>query len=638
MALFAQGLRWTTQRFLDSYHAQRYDIPEADVRECLPTDRTRYDSLEVDYTMSQTSTTHQGKGEGFGKPSFGDYQYMLIRSDMEEDNPRSQQLPSMPPNEFGVRQRTKVLANYQIKSDDIEDKYNGPWLWVDSQIFHIISGAVIFTNAIVIGLETDISTPLWVWIEQAFLLFFCFELFSRVCRYGLVFFVHKDDRVWNWFDFFIVMFGVIDQWVVPLLETLADESSEGEGGSRFAVFFMLMRMARLLRIVRLFRLVRMVRPLYELAQGVLEALQGMFWVLVLMVMTLYTAGVVCNQIIAHGDIFNKDVSHDKKVMEIREMFTSLTSSMFALFGTMSSWSLLKLNPLFEELPLLKPCFVVFYIYSAWALLAVMTGVVSENMVAIRDQLLREEEMKEEIRRTMITDTILELFKNADADGSGNVSREEFRTMLRNEDIIKKLARYTQMQMQDLGDLFDWIDHDGSGTITIDEFMTGFKWILEPLRAKSLVQLQERIAGDLKQLESRIVQAIEAKYAEVQMLMAQPLRKVHAITEQMQSLEDHFGELRRDLGEPAPGTPTPQEIAEVEQRLSAKLLLVFDRLEAVEARARAAARARAQERASAELVQRRRSSKSSMSSRISQRVSGLRRPSLTRSGPQPLVPV
>ena len=103
------------------------------------------------------------------------------------------------------------------------------------------------------------------------------------------------------------------------------------------------------------------------------------------------------------------------------------------------------------------------------------------------------------------------------------------------------------------DLFDWIDHDKGGqtshrrdfvillignltrgklggTITIDEFMTGFKWINEPLRAKSLVKLQdgwtemvrvnmqsntqhmqrrtpdfaeERLAGDLKLLESTV---------------------------------------------------------------------------------------------------------------------------------------
>lgn len=34
-------------------------------------------------------------------------------------------------------------------------------------------------------------------------------------------------------------------------------------------------------------------------------------------------------------------------------------------------------------------FVVFYVYSAWALLAVMTGVVSENMIAIREQMVQD---------------------------------------------------------------------------------------------------------------------------------------------------------------------------------------------------------------------------------------------------------
>ena len=39
----------------------------------------------------------------------------------------------------------------------------------------------------------------------------------------------------------------------------------------------------------------------------------------------------------------------------------------------------------DTVPGLKPVFVVFIIYSSWALLSVMTGVVSENMIAIREQ-------------------------------------------------------------------------------------------------------------------------------------------------------------------------------------------------------------------------------------------------------------
>ena len=182
-----------------------------------------------------------------------------------------------------------------------------------------------------------------------------------------------------------------------------------------------------------------------------------------------------------------------------------------------------------------------------------------------------------------------------------------------------------VQVQDLIDLFDWLDHDkggtgkhseiqqvsqntpiksyqllrlltcihesfsmqfianvsAGGTITIDEFMTGFKWVNEPLRAKSLVKLQEtggvggcgwyifqiisifsmgnqhglkkrtprnrqeRLAGDLKLLESTVLLGngdnkpnnsngnvaeqlrsgtIKKRVDEVQRTVAMPLRK------------------------------------------------------------------------------------------------------------------
>merc|ERR1719160_2037253 len=118
--------------------------------------------------------------------------------------------------------------------------------------------------------------------------------------------------------------------------------------------------------------------------------------------------------------------------------------MYSLFGAMSGWSLLRVSPLFEAVPTLQPCFVLFYVYSAWALLAVMTGVVSENMIAIRDQMVMEDEAREEHRKTMITDLLFDLFKKAATDGSGSVNRTEFDAMLKRPDLTKKLAKNTHV--------------------------------------------------------------------------------------------------------------------------------------------------------------------------------------------------
>lgn len=514
--------------------------------------------------------------------------YSLVRSDVEEDHDRKavedRSLPNMPIHTFGVQQRTTQGLD-QRNAFELDETLQGPMAWVESWWFQGLCGLIICANAVIIGLETDIESPAWFWIEQLLLVYFCFELIVRLMRHGCKFFNHEEDWVWNLFDFSIVMNGVFDQWMMPVI-TYLQLLNLGEG-AHMSMIFMIIRMARLLRIVRLFRLVRIVRPLYELAQGVLEALQGMFWVLVFMVMTLYSVAILCTRLIGHGDIVPEDAEDDPTMVQIRSMFTTVDESMFTLFGTMSSWSLVRFVPLFKEMPFLRPLFVLFYVYSAWALLAVMTGVVSENMIVIREQMVKEDEHREERRKTQITNLLIELFREADADHSGTVSRQEFDSMLRNPQLTRKITKNTHLKVSDLQDLFEWLDHDGGGTITIDEFMDGFKWVNEPLRSKSLVKLQERLTTDLNGLERTVIGVVEKRAAEVQKLVGAPLRKVHAITEQMQSLDVHFTEIRNNLREQTFMMPTPQELREVEQRLNNKLSSVFERLEEIEEAARAA---------------------------------------------------
>ncbi|OLQ10740.1 Cation channel sperm-associated protein 1 [Symbiodinium microadriaticum] len=509
--------------------------------------------------------------------------YSIVRSDVDDDvlpRPGSTSAPGLPKSEKGMRLRTFEHAGHGFA--ETREETDTTLEWVESNWFQATSGVVIMCNAVVIGLETDLESWIWFWVEHALLAYFLFELIVRLLRHGCNFFKQEDEWGWNVFDLSIVTSGVADQWIMPVLHWMMqhDASQRKQG---MASVFMVFRMARLLRIVRLFRLVKIVRPLYELAQSIMEALQGMFWVLVFMILTLYSVAILCTRLIGHGTVIADD--DDPEMKEIKEMFSSVSTSMFTLFGTVSSWSLMKFVPLFEEMPFLQPLFVVFYIYSAWALLAVMTGVVSENMIAIRDQMQKEDEQREEKRKSMITKVLMELFREADVDNNGIVSRQEFEGMLKSPELVKKITKNTRMKVQDLIDLFDWIDHDKGGTITIDEFMNGFRWINEPLRAKSLVKLQERLAGDLKVLESTVSSIIQKRVDEVQRTVAVPLRKVHAIAEQMQSLDVQLGKIRPVIHERLSALPSEVELKEMEERLSKRLKLTLDHLAAIEAKAR-----------------------------------------------------
>ena len=48
------------------------------------------------------------------------------------------------------------------------------------------------------GLETDIQSPRWWFVEQALLPFFVVELTARLQRDGAYFFIDGDDWTWNW--------------------------------------------------------------------------------------------------------------------------------------------------------------------------------------------------------------------------------------------------------------------------------------------------------------------------------------------------------------------------------------------------------------------------------------------------------
>merc|ERR1719424_1404095 len=114
-------------------------------------------------------------------------------------------------------------------------------------------------------------------------------------------------------------------------------------------------------------------------------------------------------------------------------------------------------------------------------------------------MVQDNEAKEEKRKQNITNTLFDLFAKADADGSGSVSRAEFNAMLKDPVLMKLLVKNSNLRVQDLHDLFDWLDHDGGGTITIDEFMIGFKWVNDPLSAKSIMKLQERLVADVNNM-------------------------------------------------------------------------------------------------------------------------------------------
>merc|ERR1740130_1065635 len=122
-----------------------------------------------------------------------------------------------------------------------------------------------------------------------------------------------------------------------MMKIFAKSFTNAEGGGKEAKgmnlsqVMMLMRMLRLMRILRPAKLIKSVRPLYILVTGVVAAFQGVFWVLVLTVVTLYAAGILATRLLGHGLLFPPDEPLPSGVI----VFKSVPDSMFTLFRFMS---------------------------------------------------------------------------------------------------------------------------------------------------------------------------------------------------------------------------------------------------------------------------------------------------------------
>lgn len=492
-----------------------------------------------------------------------------------------QELPQLPETSE-LQSRVSELPTMNIKMNEgipgagHEEVTTGPLEFVESNRFQSVVAVVIIVNAIIIGLETDIQTPSWFWIEQALLIFFVFELSLRVLHNGARF-LSPEMRLGNIVDLTIVMSGVIDMWLMPIFEEILRFITQSKSQHKRNPILQAMSILRMLRIIRLVRLVKIIEPLYRLAIGVLEAMQGMFWVLVFLGMLLYAVAIICTRLIGHGAVLSDQEPIPEEVEEIKAMFHSVFSSMFVLFELMSCWSLIPLTPLFKRLPILKLFFVLFYIFAAWALLAVMTGVVSEKMIAVREK-INTEEKDSHGGRTLDSSKLLEKFNKVDVDNSLSISQDEFDIMVGDAETMRLLMQHANVNAQDLQDLFAWLDSDKDGEISVKEFVEGFRWLSETVTPKSFVKLQEKLSSDLRIIETRLVEFINDRFERLISAVRQPLRKINAVTTQVQRLDATCSEMSQLLRERGGSRLTREGLAEAERRLSGRIDALMEAVE------------------------------------------------------------
>lgn len=325
-------------------------------------------------------------------------------------------------------------------------------VFIEGNRFQSFIALIILGNAAVIGLETDVKEMTWLWnmFENTFLFIFVIELALRVFYLRSALCSGPQGHS-NAFDATLVISGVVDYIVTQLLK--------GDLGT----IGMIIKACRLLRILRLFRLFKMIKPLYMLASGFLESAGAVFWVSVLCGLGLYICAIFLTRTL--GALEGKD----NEIYALK--FGTVLHSMFTLFELMSNPDLDSMEQIMLASPAMMMFFVTFIIYGSFAMLSILTGVISEGMIEKGNSHKEEMRFDEEKKKHIFMGKLRTHFELSDADGDGTMTREEFHDKL--PEMITLFRSYGfYYDSADLQIVFDLVDFDKGGTVEVEEFLQG----------------------------------------------------------------------------------------------------------------------------------------------------------------------
>lgn len=482
------------------------------------------------------------------------------------DEPSAPEMPTQAPT---------FLSTAHLRPDDFWENYldtdtadasrlRGPCRFLETRPWQVLSCSALFINMFLLNLDMSGGA----YIEEGILIFSVIELYMLVVRFRAGYGVWHEGaeaRMFVCAEAFGLACNVLDKWILPYVPCT--------GLSPVCVH--LSPFLRLLWLLRITRLIGLIPELHEIYHGVMDALQGMFWVIIFMVLLLYTCAILITRLVGQAEL-NEDAR------EIQMLFTDVGKSMMTLFNIMTAWSLDPLLPFFDANPSATPWFVLFYVFEGWVLLAVTTGVVSFRMIQSKAKLDQsEDEWLINERRLDLMQTLNEWFLALDEDANGEISRSEFYAVLHSREIMRMLELATSVGPQDLLDMFDWLDSDQSGVVSTQEFQDGFKWLTLPFNSKTFLQVRESLSKHFQDGADLLMSAVAKSLAELKEQLQSPLRKINAASEQT----DMLTEAARDLAvhilprlpQAAVTASMESEMVAMEHRLTSQIEALIARL-------------------------------------------------------------
>lgn len=180
--------------------------------------------------------------------------------------------------------------------------------WVNSKNFEGIFAAVIFSNAIFLGVSLEYESgnigldmpPIFKVFDLTYAALFTLELLLKIWVDGWLFFCSKDRGTifWNYLDLTIVCTSMVEV-IFDIL--LVVEAGNSETRIVPTNLLRVVRIVRVLRVMRVIKVVKFISGLTSLISSILSTLKSLLWSLLLLLMVIYVSGILFTDTPKLGD-------------------------------------------------------------------------------------------------------------------------------------------------------------------------------------------------------------------------------------------------------------------------------------------------------------------------------------------------
>eukprot|EP00928_Gymnodinium_smaydae_P006453 TRINITY_DN12289_c0_g1_i1.p1 TRINITY_DN12289_c0_g1~~TRINITY_DN12289_c0_g1_i1.p1 ORF type:complete len:659 (+),score=114.32 TRINITY_DN12289_c0_g1_i1:162-2138(+) len=341
------------------------------------------------------------------------------------------------------------------------------WRILESRPCKTICRFVILCQVIWIGVSTqrDLSSAiegenlgrLDFITDSAFSAWFAIELFFRIFAERSLF-IFGVDRNYNLLDFILVLATVFS----TVLTVSVQQQRAGTD----------LRWLRVFRIFRILRVIHKIQNFRIMVQAIFFSIKDLCWAFVVLVFFHYSFAIVFMNGVSNHLRLKEDLAVEDS-SRLKTMFGTVVQSLLVLFQSISGG--LDWEEVYNALYRVDWVYgFLFFFYIYFMLLLVMNVVVGTVVKTTSEVFRRDREqvVEEEITKLKIyTKEIKEFFKEADRDGSGTLSWEEFETYLQ-DNKVKAYFQTLDLDLSQAHVLFTLLDTDDSDEIAVSEFVDG----------------------------------------------------------------------------------------------------------------------------------------------------------------------